>query len=154
ESSFRLWNAATGEPVKEFSEQAGTVAFSDDGKTLASIGWREYYSKDQGVSLWDVTSTKRIKTLQAPTLLSPTNGRIAFLPGQPTLLACDYNARLTVWDVEAGKFLHEYVKDLDQFPSIFHHCLHFAPSGDGRTIAVNNKDKDGPIVLWDARTGK
>ncbi len=146
ESVFRLWDASTGRRLKEFQGKAGSVAFSADGKTLATT------AEFDSVSLWNVATDKRKQLEGAP---MPTNGRIAFLQGQPPLLVCDVNGTLTVWDATNGKLMPQnYTKGPDPLSSSVTHDLPFAVAGDGRTIAIDNKKRYGPIVLWDARSGK
>ncbi len=147
ESEFRLWDASTGKPLKDFQGKAGSVAFSPDGRTLATT------AEDDSVSLWDVRTAKRIQKLAVET--NPTNSWIDFLAGEPPLLVCDVNAQLTVWDASTGKLLPQhFTKGPDPLSSSFRRDLPFAVARDGRTIAVDSKKRTGPIVIWDARTGK
>ena len=43
-----LWEASTGKPIRKFNGEARAVAFSPDGKTLATGGLKGT------ITLWDV----------------------------------------------------------------------------------------------------
>jgi WD40 repeat protein len=148
EARFRVWDVSTGRSLAEFKGRAGSVAFAPDGRTLAtSAEWDE-------VRMWDV-ATQKARTLIRP-LSIPTNGRIAFLRGEPPLVVCDVNGTLAVWHAGTGKLLpHAFQAQIDLVTSSTNHLLPFAAAADGKSIAVNGKLRsDGPIVLWDPRTGK
>ena len=64
--SVRLWNAKTGEHLRTFTGHTSrieSVAFSPDGKTLASA------DHEGSVYLWDVQTGARLHTLEGHTRL-------------------------------------------------------------------------------------
>jgi WD40 repeat protein len=148
EDYFRLWDPATGKPLQVFHHRAGAVTFVGDGRTLATTAQWE------GISLWEVATSKRTRQIGTD---HRAGNQVAFLPGDPPVLACDLNGALTLTDPASGKVLPQMFRvevDTLYSPSLTDY-LAFAVAADGKTIAVNTKIRgNGPIVVWDARTGK
>src|SRR5262249_55552449 len=63
-SAVLLWDLATGQEVRRFQGPAGhlvtSVAFSPDGKTLATAG------RGTSICLWDVTAGRELSQLSEP----------------------------------------------------------------------------------------
>ena len=94
--SLRLWNAKTGEHLRTFIGHTSTiesVAFSPDGKTLASAG------RDGLAILWEAQTGALLHKLEVRTNLVSS---VAFSPDGRTLATGDYDNMVKVWDVRNG----------------------------------------------------
>jgi WD40 repeat protein len=106
------------------------VAFSPDGKKLASVG------RDQSVRLWDVTTGKLEKSLYGH---EDTVYRVAFSPdgGQLATVSADHTLRF--WDAEHGQTL--LTINLQAW------IWDFSWSRTGRWLAIPLRD--GTVSLYD-----
>ncbi len=132
-----IWDAQTGsqpQALEGYTSIADTVAFSPDGKTLASI--QRWHFAAMGCS-------KR----NTPTV---TGGHgaiysVAFTPDGKTL-ASDHSEDGTVslWDVQNGSLL----RVLEGYTGAIY-SVAFSPGG--KMLASGNFD--GTVLIWDAQTG-
>lgn len=149
-----LWDVEKGEligvvPVNEV--EVPSLAFSPDGKTLATIRWRGGVSQNVVVSVWDV-ATRRLRFDSAFTATEPlafASAKVAFNPADGTLAAAAGNI-LRVWDLETRTFR--------ELPSVGASGLSLVASlrysPDGRTLALGVGDGrgSGEIGFFNVRT--
>jgi WD40 repeat protein len=120
-----------------------TLAFSPDGKTLASGGW------DDTVRLWDVASGKELRRLFAHKAMV---ARVAFSPDGKVLASRGgLDGVLRLWDPATGAELH-HVEGLSRVnPWRFYREAALAFAADGKTVAVSSPKA---IVFYDVASGR
>ena len=144
---IRLWDTATFQKIRELNSGfSHCLAFSPDGKTLASAGqYRE-------VQLWNPETGKRLASMEGSK--NPAS-LLAFSPDGKTLASVGFGTqasvgsrRVTLWDLTAKKkFLQTIPFQLSPM------CLAFSP--DGKTLACGGLEKKlNKIELWDLAKGK
>ncbi|RYN76833.1 hypothetical protein AA0119_g13569, partial [Alternaria tenuissima] len=139
DGTVQVWDAGSGKAVqtlKGHSSLVKAVAFSPDGKTLASA------SRDGTVKVWDAGSGKAVQTLKGH---SWGVYAVAFSPDGKTLASASDDGTVQVWDAGSGKA----VQTLKGHSSLVK-AVAFSP--DGKTLASASYDKT--IKLWDAGSGK
>src|SRR5262249_19780817 len=115
---------------KKSSSAVGALAFSPDGKTLASGTW------PQTVILWDV-KTGRLKQRLAGH--SDEVISVAFSPDGTVLASGSRDKTILLWDMETGRLEARLMGDSDEVISV-------AFSPDGKTLASGSGHK---VVLWE-----
>lgn len=162
DGDVKLWDAVTGREKaflkgksKKGLSVVMSVAFSPDGKTLASA---HVYGD---VVLWDVQSGKRMATLQKFNQKGTDediNGTycVAFSPDGNTLAAATVQG-IKLWDVKTGKSVGGSNRPLATVWSV-------AFSKDGKTVAsagnlkvitIRDRSDDDPTIrLWEWITSK
>ncbi|RKU09787.1 hypothetical protein C6503_20640 [Candidatus Poribacteria bacterium] len=132
-----LYDAQSGEAIAllakdtTFSQPsfnaAFSVAFSPDGKTLASAGWH--------INLWDVETGQHLETLHREVGAKPI---VAFSPDGKTLASADATGNLLLWNLATGQVLRTHTKSVTS--------LAFSPDGQ---ILASAGGRDNNIHLWD-----
>ena len=146
DNTIRLWSVDTGETQRILTAHAGevedvdnghssvegvkSVAFSPDGKTLASGGG------DNVIHLWAIGTGKRKMTLVGHTHWVFS---LAFSPDGKTLASGSVDSDIRLWDPHTGQHKKTLTGHGDWVRSI-------AFSSDGKTL-VSGSD-DGSVLLW------
>lgn len=138
-----LWDVAGRATVRSFTPDAGfagsfvrTVAFSPDGRTLASGG------QEHDVRIWSMPDAQPIATLKGH---AGEMNSIAFSPDGQTLATASQDQTVKLWDAgtwQLSATLRGHRADVTS--------VAFAP--DGQTLATSSSD--GTIKLWSAHPGK
>jgi WD40 repeat protein/tRNA A37 threonylcarbamoyladenosine biosynthesis protein TsaE len=141
---IQLWEVATGKwitTLKGHNNTLNGLAFSPDGKMLASGGGGFGGSKDNTVRLWDVESHKQVAEIEGHTSSVES---VAFSPDGKILASGsgDYTVRL--WDIES----HQQVAEMKHTQAV--ESIAFSP--DGKTLASGSLDST--VRLWDVESHK
>lgn len=133
------WTNVGSDEYKEFknhTEPVYTVAFVNDGKTLAAG------SHDFTVSLTDVTGVNPVKILQSHTAWV---WAIAAHPSAPVIASAGHDGRIMIWNSESGEAIGEYVLNSRLWSVVF--------SQDGKRLYAGAEssifviDMDAGIIL-------
>src|SRR5262249_16239388 len=114
-----LWELATGKrlcPPEGHQRAICSVAFSPDGKTLATGSW------DETLRLWDAASGKELHRIPLA-----FDVRVAFTPDGKALAGSSADGFLRFWDAAAGK-------ERRRFLTHKHGVSSFALAPDGKTF--------------------
>ena len=84
-----------------------SVAFSPDGKTLASGSFE--------VKLWDVASGRELRSLDTH---SDASFSVAFSPDGKTLASAGWNFTIKLWDTVSGKELRSLGPSREAYRSL------------------------------------
>jgi WD40 repeat protein len=114
------------------------LAFSPDGKTLASCGY------DRVIHLWDAASGKLVHTLKDH---SDAVYAVAFHPKQPLLFSAAADRTVKVWNVATGQRLYTLGDATDWLYAL-------AISPDGQNVAAAGVDKSIRVWSVTAKEGK
>jgi WD domain, G-beta repeat len=138
DKTIKLWDASRGAVLKTLtgrSEGIGAVAFSPDGKTIASS------SRDGTIRLWDAAKGTLLKTIEDN---GDSVNSVAFSSDGKWIAAGDSRNTIKLWSAADGSLL----KILQGHTGW---ALSVAVASDGQRIASGSKD--GTIDLWDAASG-
>jgi WD40 repeat protein len=158
---IRLWDLATGKQVRRIAAPGTALAFSPDGKSLASVG-----KGSKTIHVWEAATGKELFKLTGPRLLRA----VVFSPDGKLMASGDEQATVRIWDVATRKQLHE----IDLRCGADSLSLAFSPDSKslacaggwneggvpkGVTINLQKRvtitGKEGfYVLLWDTATGK
>jgi WD40 repeat protein len=155
--TVRLWDVATGRELQQLTghtDDVNSVAFSPNGKILASGNGDILGGWDTTVRLWDVATGRELKKLTGHTdsvnsvAFSP-NGKILASGSGDILGSGDNTVRL--WDVATGRQLQQLTGHTEGVTSV-------AFSPNGKILASGSGDilgsGDNTVRLWDVATGR
>src|SRR6202008_4063769 len=123
-------------PLRGHSSGVDGVAFSPDGKRLATASW------DHTAKVWDVESGKELLALRGHS--SGVYG-VAFRPDGKRLATASSDHTAKVWDARSGKELLTLRGHSDSVGGV-------AYSPDGKHLATASGDHTAKV--WDAKSGK
>ena len=139
----------TSEPLREYSIDGFVLAYSPDGKTLATSS-RDDLAEDTTIQLWDAATCKHKATLtteHCETILS-----IAFSPDSRTVAGGSQDGTVHLWDVTNGELKITLTGHSERFVE----GVAFSP--DGRTLAsgvyTGGSFVTGEVYLWDVVNGE
>lgn len=128
-----IWEVSSGKPVQLLEGHGGvvrSVAFSPDGKTLAS--------GSDGVRLWDIATGQQVGRFKHGAFIDA----MAFTPDGKVLAAG--GERAVLWEIATGRELRQ-LAGAGMVPGL-------AISADGKLLATGGHDKI--VRLWDVASGK
>ena len=141
ESSLKLWDAATGQLVRTFTDNSSnspvySAVFSPDGRSVLSAG------TDKIIRLWDLATGRPIRTFEGHGDIVIS---VAFSPDGRNVLSGSQDKTVKLWDSNTGRLLRTFEGHTGS-------VVRVAFSPDGRTLFSGSQDKT--TKLWGADTGR
>jgi WD40 repeat protein len=139
-----LWDTQNGSIKQRLighSKEVGAVAFSPNGKLLASGSY------DKTVKIWNTETGKLEKTVQ----ISQSVEAVSFSPDSTIVRSADTAGTVQQWQIATGKLL-QTLDPLERRDDPEDYRYNFAFSADGKLIARANEGRG--IRVWNLETGK
>ena len=137
-----IYDVPGGKETALFTEHTGqvnTLAFSKDGKMLASGGFA-----NPVIQLWDLETGSKLSTLKLAERYEAITA-LTFSEDNTRLISLDKLGKITHWDVATGKRLSNKSRRVNSYDAV-------TVSQDGYTFATGNQH--GKIYLWNSTTGR
>ncbi len=96
---IQIWNVDTGMPIsilKTPGRRVGTLAFSPDGKTLASNGSKRW-AGSRKILIWDLATHRLISMIDTDSWGEIT--ALAFAPDNITLASSNRSGKVEIWNI-------------------------------------------------------
>ncbi len=132
-------NGAVSSKLAGHSNEVRSLAFSPDGKLLATAGGNPGQFGE--IKIWDVAAGKELRAWRGH---RDNIFAIAFSPDGSKLATCSYDKLIKLWDAATGAELKTLKDHTD---AVF--ALVFSP--DGKRLASAAADRT--VKLWDVATG-
>ena len=123
-----------GRTLPGHTDDVRSVAYSRDGRSLASAGY------DRTIKLWDAETGQLIRSLATGTIVLG----VVFHPDGTRLVSAGYDRAVTLWDTATGQ-------PIRTLPGHTRSIEELVLSPDGKTLASSSLD--GTVRLWDIGTG-
>src|SRR5262249_43015508 len=148
DQTVKIWDATTSQEARTLTRGGGCVAFSPDGKRLASGGLdtvaNEQGNLVSGVKVSDAQTGKELLVLRGH--LGGIRG-VAFSPDGKLLASCDMGRQkggtVKVWDAQTGR-------ELLSLQGHTNWVFGVAFSPDGKRLA--SASRDATVKVWDTQT--
>jgi WD40 repeat protein len=135
-SNIMVLNTASGEVIQKLPPaKVDCLAFSDDGRTLATAG------EGGTIQTWDLANGQITKTIPGGDKITALH----FGRGGMTLASAAGNGSVSLWELETGTLRWQLKKHSAAVNAI-------AFSGDGILMATGGDDRT--VIIWDTATGK
>lgn len=134
EPVFNQWNCIS--TLEEHTNNVVSIAFSPDGKKLASASW------DETVVTWDITKGKSERMLRDHTDWVCS---VSFSPDGKFVATASYDGTIKIWYLGTG----DCIRTLSGHSSYVKFVVY---SPDGQTLASSSYDRT--VNIWDAAMGK
>jgi WD40 repeat protein len=135
-----LWEWQSDKPprqIKSAEYTFGTLAFSPDARTLATVNTR------WAIHLWDVPTGRLLRRLHSPDVESFY--ALVFSPDGRTLATTTYSGReVCLWNLETGKCQQT-------LSGYYSPVARLVFSADGKQVAAANAQD---LQVWDLQTGR
>ena len=146
QSCVKAWETSTFHELWSIASQETPIdhlALSPDGQTLAIVrSSASHVQKEEGITLWDVTSLKHLVKLPTPDETKDYTS-VEFAPHGTLLAATDKQNRIVIWNLN-GKSPGTIISTSSMVSSIAFH-----PSQN----LLASIQQDGEMVLWNPLTG-
>ncbi len=144
--TVQLWNPRAGRMVRALRSATAPVAFSPDGRILATGGAGNL------VKLWDAATGKLRRVLKGHSMRVAS---VAFSPdGRTVASGAGYQlaGELKLWEAATGKLRGDLKENREN--STIVNSVAFSP--DGRTLVCGTGEADAPAeaIAWDVATRK
>jgi WD40 repeat protein len=177
-SKVLLWDVQSRENIGQLDGEAGWLAFAPSGRFLLGGRYREAivwdvkeraaqeslpYMEGSTVALvpgrdelvgsrlkptrYELASLAKLCTYEASLALGDWWQSVAVSRDGRLVAAGTGRGKVVVWELESAR-------EVSRFPAGAH-CAHdVAFSPDGQSLAVGGRSGNGPLMVWDVRTGQ